>query len=120
MTGMELSIQAWCLNFQTLWLNVCDTVPPITKGTSPVKDMLTTRKLDVRGPVWYYYSRRKFKEGYWEAFDHIMIEKHPEIDFGVATSEYFTAIYDFGYDDGDTIPDLVLVCFDIPGPKLTF
>lgn len=120
MTEMELSIQAWCLNFQTLWLDICDTVPEIKRGTSPVRDLLSTRKSDHRGPIWFYYSRRKFKEGYWEAFDHIMTDKYPEIDFGIATSEFFTTVYDFGYEDGDEIPDLVLVCFDVPGAKLTF
>jgi hypothetical protein len=120
MTGMELSIQAWCLNFQTLWLDVCESTPDIKRGSSPVKDLMATRRAQSRGPVWFYYSRRQFREGYWEAFDIIMTEKHPNIDFGIATSEFFTTMYDFGYEDGDEIPDLVLVCFEIPGPKLIF
>jgi hypothetical protein len=120
MTGMELSIQAWCLNFQTLWLEVCDTTPDIRAGTTPIKDLLLTKKSAQPGPAWFYYSRRKFKEGYWEAFDLIMADKHPTVDFGVATSEFFTTMYDFGYEDGDEIPDLVLVCFDIPGQTIKF
>ena len=120
MTGMELSIQAWCVNFQTLWLDVCESIPEVKKGSNPIKDLLATKRQQHRGPAWFYYSRRKFKEGYWEAFDVAMDEHHSEVDFGVATSEFFTTVYDFGYDDGDDIPDLVLVCFDIPGPKLIF
>lgn len=120
MTGMELSIQAWCINFQTLWLDVCDTVPEIHKGSSPVRDLLKLQKSGSKELVWYYYSRRKFKEGYWEAFDIVMEEKFPTVNFGVGSSEFFTTVYDFGYDDGDEIPDLILVCFDLPEARTSF
>lgn len=120
MTDIELEIEVWRLNFQSLWMEHCYNAPSILKGTTPIKDMMTANKVGSVGISWFYYNSRKYDEDYWDAFGLIMNDKYDSIDYGVATTEYFTNLYDLGYEDGDDVPDLVLLCVDIPGIRRTF
>jgi hypothetical protein len=120
MTGMELAIEAWCLNFQFLWLEHCGCTPPILKGTSPVKDLLCMDKIDSPGVIWFYYPTIRYSTHYWEAFGQMMDDKYPNIDYGVVDTLFISNHHDLGYIDGDDIPDLTLMCLEMPATRITF
>jgi hypothetical protein len=62
------SISLWQTAIELTCFSTVNTIPLITKGSNPYKDMEVVKRMSHRRIVWFYYDIDDYSSDFWSVF----------------------------------------------------